>query len=363
MSIRNIFLIMIVLSLGILILSGCQQPITPTTECQADSDCVPDQCCQATDCIPASQKLPCGELCSVICKPGTMDCGGSCTCDNGQCTPHIKLKVTQTSCAVNSDCACGRNIVTGDCFYGNKDYVNVSQQCPDYCTGIAGNFEIQCLNNTCTQVNVKNNPAPKCAKDSDCAPEQCCHATSCIPANQKDVCTLLCTNVCLPGTIDCGGSCTCENGECIAKLNNLTAEVTPPINECTTDSDCAPEQCCHPTTCIPTEQKGVCNLACTNNCQPETMDCGGFCACEAGKCTAHLNDIKENETPVQTSACTTDDDCVPADCCHANSCTIKEDGPDCAAVSCSAECVGQTMDCGGFCACQNGKCVAELNDL
>ena len=40
-------------------------------------------------------------------------------------------------------------------------------------------------------------------KDADCVPEQCCHPTSCINGGYKQVCTMLCTNVCL-GPIDCG---------------------------------------------------------------------------------------------------------------------------------------------------------------
>jgi hypothetical protein len=32
-------------------------------------------------------------------------------------------------------------------------------------------------------------------------------------------------------------------------------------------------------------------------------------------------------------------------------------------LACTQDCQRQTMDCGGYCACTNGKCVAELNDL
>lgn len=204
-------------------------------------------------------------------------------------TPITPPPVNEKSCVTDSDCACGTHKSTGECFYGNKAFVNVEKQCPDFCTGIAAMFEIKCINKECKQVRIQK-------------------------------------------------------------------------NECTTDSDCAPEQCCHATSCIPAEQKGVCNLACTMNCQPGTMDCGGSCACENGECVAHLNNLTAEEIP-STNACTTDDDCVPAECCHAAECVTKDNQPDCAAVSCSAECVGQTMDCGGFCACINGKCVAELNDL
>lgn len=54
-------------------------------------------------------------------------------------------------CEQDSDCKCGKKINTEDCFYGNKNYVNASQQCPDFCTGIAGNLRIKCINNKCEQ--------------------------------------------------------------------------------------------------------------------------------------------------------------------------------------------------------------------
>ncbi|HVJ14589.1 MAG TPA: hypothetical protein VM686_04080 [Polyangiaceae bacterium] len=59
-------------------------------------------------------------------------------------------------------------------------------------------------------------------------------------------------------------------------------------------------------------------------------------------------------------ACKTDADCVPAQCCHATSCTLKSQAPSCADKMCTKECRGGTMDCGGGCFCQQGKCNAKL---
>lgn len=56
-------------------------------------------------------------------------------------------------CAQDSDCACGKN-AAGECFYGNINYVNVEEQCPDFCTGIAAMFETRCVENECTQVRI-----------------------------------------------------------------------------------------------------------------------------------------------------------------------------------------------------------------
>lgn len=56
-------------------------------------------------------------------------------------------------CSQDQDCSCGTHIETGECFYGNKNYVNTSQQCPDFCTGISGDLDIKCVNEKCVQVS------------------------------------------------------------------------------------------------------------------------------------------------------------------------------------------------------------------
>ncbi|MDD5111259.1 MAG: cupredoxin family copper-binding protein [Candidatus Altiarchaeota archaeon] len=63
-----------------------------------------------------------------------------------------QLNNTEKYCSSDSDCACGVHRTTGECFYGNKDYVDAMKQCPDFCTGIAAQFAIICVNNLCTQV-------------------------------------------------------------------------------------------------------------------------------------------------------------------------------------------------------------------
>jgi hypothetical protein len=60
----------------------------------------------------------------------------------------------ERQCTSDSDCACGVNIKTGDCFFGNKNFVNVSVQCPDFCNGIAANLQIRCISNECKQMRV-----------------------------------------------------------------------------------------------------------------------------------------------------------------------------------------------------------------
>jgi len=54
--------------------------------------------------------------------------------------------------------------------------------------------------------------------------------------------------------------------------------------------------------------------------------------------------------------CSNNNDCIPATCCHPNSCSNIDEKPDCSAVSCTAECSGP-LDCGeGECRCINNKC-------
>jgi hypothetical protein len=137
------------------------------------------------------------------------------------CQKAIPTPVSETACATDSDCACGTHKDTGDCFVGNKAFVNVEKQCPDFCTGIAGNLYTECVSGTCQQLNRNPETEAECTTDSDCIPAQCCHPTTCIPVEKKGVCNLACTMNCAPGTLDCGGSCTCEEGKCIANLNDL----------------------------------------------------------------------------------------------------------------------------------------------
>ncbi|MFH1408584.1 MAG: hypothetical protein ABIH34_01635 [Nanoarchaeota archaeon] len=52
-------------------------------------------------------------------------------------------------CEKTADCACGVHITTGECFVGNADFVDETEQCPDFCTGITGNKVVICKENEC----------------------------------------------------------------------------------------------------------------------------------------------------------------------------------------------------------------------
>jgi hypothetical protein len=62
--------------------------------------------------------------------------------------------VNEKYCGSDQDCACGVSVNTGDCFFGNKNFVDTTRQCPDFCNGIAANLAIVCSNSTCVQRNV-----------------------------------------------------------------------------------------------------------------------------------------------------------------------------------------------------------------
>ena len=70
--------------------------------------------------------------------------------------------------------------------------------------------------------------------------------------------------------------------------------------------------------------------------------------------------------PVMTTAsataqsCMTDDDCVPAQCCHPTSCSNKANKGVCNLL-CTMSCEGP-IDCGaGSCGCVNGKCSVVVS--
>ncbi len=66
------------------------------------------------------------------------------------------------------------------------------------------------------------------------------------------------------------------------------------------------------------------------------------------------------ELILSQDVCQSDDDCVPAACCHASACVSKDKATPCNGVLCTQECQPGTMDCGGGCLCHEGHCAARL---
>jgi len=79
-------------------------------------------------------------------------------------------------------------------------------------------YAVKLNNNKVDNLDNTKNGEVECNVDSDCVPDICCHASSCVPIGKAQDCSeIFCTLVCVEGTLDCGqGSCICVNGKCNA---------------------------------------------------------------------------------------------------------------------------------------------------
>ncbi|MFN3813921.1 MAG: hypothetical protein ACK4SM_04795, partial [Aquificaceae bacterium] len=62
---------------------------------------------------------------------------------------QLSADISKKHCQTDADCACGVDKETGQCAFGNKQFIDTSKQCPDFCTGFAGHFVLKCVNNIC----------------------------------------------------------------------------------------------------------------------------------------------------------------------------------------------------------------------
>ncbi len=112
--------------------------------------------CEFTACPEAGENSICKDLCGNGSCQEIVCMGSGCPCaETAESCPQDCAKSTGddlTSCQTDSDCACGTKINTGECFVGNKKYVNVLKQCPDYCSGLTGHLIISCVDGLCQQV-------------------------------------------------------------------------------------------------------------------------------------------------------------------------------------------------------------------
>lgn len=148
----------------------------------------------------------------------------------------VPADADRDSCSTDDDCICGGiDKATGNCFLGNtayyKKYVDSSKDCPDFCSGIAGNMVTRCVNSRCMQVfecltgaecdsgKCENNKcvgtAPaECSSDSDCK-RAGCSGELCMSKSARErasICEFKKEYECLE-MIDCG----CTNGRCAWK--------------------------------------------------------------------------------------------------------------------------------------------------
>lgn len=126
------------------------------------------------------------------------------------CTTENKL-----FCNSDNDCICdGIDKQTNNCYLGNVNYyeknVNKTQSCPDFCTGIANNFAIKCVNNECKQVNKLQQK--DCSSDADCM-KSGCSGQLCIPTSQKQDSFSTCE---FKPEYECYSTqgCLCQNNKC-----------------------------------------------------------------------------------------------------------------------------------------------------
>ncbi len=72
-------------------------------------------------------------------------------------------------------------------------------------------------NNVSEKIDLSNKV---CSQDNDCVKASCCHATDVVNRDNAPDCSgVMCTQVCEPGTLDCGqGQKKCLEGICTAIL-------------------------------------------------------------------------------------------------------------------------------------------------
>jgi|APSaa5957512622_1039677.scaffolds.fasta_scaffold648400_1 hypothetical protein len=59
-------------------------------QCSVDSDCVKATCCHAVDSVNKEHGPDCtGNICTLDCEPGTLDCGGKVKCIENTCAAVI----------------------------------------------------------------------------------------------------------------------------------------------------------------------------------------------------------------------------------------------------------------------------------
>jgi eight-cysteine-cluster-containing protein len=172
----------------------------------------------------------------------------------GQTPPATTEKPAVTDklvCSIDEDCICqGTDKTTGNCYMGNKQYydanVDKTKDCPDFCTGIAGNMMIKCIDNRCTQTF-------GCVIDDECDEGKRCVNNRC--AEQDATTPIPPPIVKTPNTPSsgCNSDSDCTTGGCSGTI--CQAKKSPPV---ITTCEYRPEYACYRQI-----QCGCVNGACT----------------------------------------------------------------------------------------------------
>ena len=246
--------------------------------CLSDDTCMDGQVCDRSECLS--------------CCPGSTGVCIDVCCGRCQAKPSCKDQTYSRACREDADCTCGINVITKECDYGIAECINELQQCPDFCTGIAGNLEIVCKDNQCVQV-VK---PTGCTTDADCRyGAEWCEDGACVACDNSGVfCDLYCKN----GMIDRRNGCQ----PCICRRDYVP---------CLSDEACGDGQICDRSECLSCcpGSTGACILACCGKCVDKL---GGFCGwssnascasdadCMTGGCSGQVCQ-SINEEPVITT--------------------------------------------------------------
>jgi len=264
--------------------------------CTSDDQCGKDQTCDKTECLSccANSAGPCIDLCCGKCKA----------------KPSCKDQTYSRACREDTDCTCGKNVITKECDYGIAECINELQQCPDFCTGIAGNLEIVCKDNQCVQV-VK---PTGCTTDADCRyGAEWCEDGACVACDNSGVfCDLYCKNDMIARRNGCQ-PCICRR------------DYVP----CLSDEACGDGQICDRSECLSCcpGSTGACILACCGKCVDKL---GGFCGWSSN------------------ASCASDADCMTGGCSGQVCQSISEEPvtTTCEWTECySAEAYGVTCGC------------------
>lgn len=132
----------------------------------------------------------------------TLTLAGCSTEEKEKKKTEVKLDAFD-QCEEDEDCICGGvDERTGRCFLGNKlyyeNYVDKSEQCPDFCGGPDGNMVVRCVDNRCVQMY-------ECLVDGDCEEGQRCKNNRCYGKKTEEKGT---------GKTGCESDSDCIRGGC-----------------------------------------------------------------------------------------------------------------------------------------------------
>ena len=219
--------------------------------------CVPIHDCHPTSCVLRGQQVTYNGSCTLDLKCDTsMDCGGYCQLEK-------RSALNETT-----------NIWSPDTWL---------------CNAHLGNGTVFNSTNVTQQVS---------KEDTACEPIHDCHPNLCVPNGQQLLHTSPCnlTDLQCNNSMDCGGYCKLNDGQCKAYTKNGTLlsateyKQAKPIPVNSTATACVPIHDCHPDMCVP-DGYGL-QLNYTGECSKdlkcnESMDCGGYCKLDDARCKAY----------------------------------------------------------------------------